>query len=163
MMEEEVVRRRRWITQEKFLDLLLGGLPGALFATVGIFLPSFVFVAVNGPLVPRLRRWPVAGAFLDGLNVATLALMAVVTWHLGRAAIFDLTTAVLLMVSAILLVRFRVNSTSLVLGGAAIGLLIRWGTYFLTASTVRLLGRDGILASLATVYFSVVLVPPACP
>ncbi len=102
---------------------LSGGLIGATVATVGIFLPSFVFVALSGPLIPRIRKSIVAGAFLDGVNVASLALMAVVTWHLGRAAIVDLPTVLLAVVSAILLIRFRVNSLWLILGGALIGVL----------------------------------------
>jgi len=96
--------------------------PGALVATVGIFLPSFVFVAASGPLVPRLRRSAIAGAFLDGVIVGSLALMATVTFTLGRAAIVDVTTALLAAASAFLLLRFRVNSAWLVLGGALVGL-----------------------------------------
>jgi chromate transporter len=98
-----------------------GGLVGGLVATVGIFLPSFVFVAASGPLIPRLRKSPVAGALLDGVNVAALALMGVVTWDLGRAAIVDLPTVMLALASAILLLRFRVNSLWLILGGALVG------------------------------------------
>ena len=108
-------------TTATFIGYLLGGLPGAVVATVGIFLPSFVFVALSGPLIPRLRQSPIAGGFLDGVNVASLALMAVVTWHLGRAAILDSPTALLAVVSAILLIRFRVNSLWLILGGAMLG------------------------------------------
>jgi chromate transporter len=110
-------------TTATFIGYVLGGVPGALVATVGIFLPSFVWIAVSGPLVPRLRRSPLAGAFLDGVNMASLALMAVVTWQLARAAIFDVTTVLLTIVSAILLMRFRINSAWLVLGGAAVGML----------------------------------------
>jgi chromate transporter len=112
-------------TTATFIGYLLGGLPGGLVATLGIFLPAFVFVAASGPLVPRLRRSPVAGAILDGVNVASLALMAVVTWQLGRAALVDFPTVALALVSSFLLIRFRVNSTWLVLGGAALGVLTR--------------------------------------
>jgi len=105
-----------------FIGYVLGGLPGALVATAGIFLPSFVFVGVSGPLVPRLRRSPVAGAFLDGVNVGALALMAVVTLTLGRAAIVDATSALVGGVSAVLLLCFRVNSAWLVVGGGCVGL-----------------------------------------
>jgi chromate transporter len=112
-------------TTATFIGYLLGGLPGAGLATLGIFLPAFVFVAASGPLVPRLRRSKTAGAFLDGVNVASLALMAVVSWHLGRAAIVNLTTLGLAAVSAVLLLRFRVNSLWLVIGGGLIGLLTR--------------------------------------
>jgi chromate transporter len=110
-------------TTATFIGYLLGGSPGAVLATAGIFLPAFVFVALSGPLVPRLRRSPLAGAFLDGVNVASLALMIFVTWQLGRAALVDRVTLLLAVASGFLLLRWRVNSAWLVLGGAAIGLL----------------------------------------
>ncbi len=110
-------------TTASFIGYVLGGVRGGLIATLGIFLPACVFVALSGPLVPRLRRSPVAGAFLDGVNLASLALMAVVTWQLGRAAVIDLPTAAVALASAVLLIRFRVNSAWLVLGGAALGLI----------------------------------------
>jgi chromate transporter len=110
-------------TTATFIGYILIGLPGALIATVGIFLPSFVFIAVSGPLIPRLRKSSIAGAFLDGVNAASIALMAVVTWQLGREAIFDVVTTLLLAASAILLIRFRVNSAWLILGGALVGIL----------------------------------------
>jgi chromate transporter len=112
-------------TTATFIGYVLAGVPGAIVATLGIFLPAFVFVAVSGPLVPRLRRSPVAGAFLDGVSVASIALMALVTLQLARAAIVDLETLLLSLVSALLLVRFRVNSAWLVLGGALVGLGLR--------------------------------------
>jgi len=108
-------------TTATFIGYVLAGPSGALVATAGIFLPAFVFVAVSGPLIPRLRASPLAGAFLDGLNVASLALMALVTFQLGRAALIDVPTVGLAVVAAILLVRFKVNATWLVLGGAGIG------------------------------------------
>jgi chromate transporter len=111
-------------TTATFIGYVLGGHAGALAATVGIFLPAFFFVAISGPLVPRLRRSPAAGAFLDGLNVASLALMAVVTWQLGRSAVRDLPTALLAVASAVLLLRYRINSSWLVLGGALAGLAV---------------------------------------
>jgi chromate transporter len=109
-------------TTATFVGYVLGRTPGAVVATLGIFLPAFFFVAVSGPLVPRLRRSAAAGAFLDGVNVASLALMAVVTFQLGRAAVTDWTTAALAATSAFLLVRYRLNSAWLVLGGATAGL-----------------------------------------
>ena len=90
-------------------------------ATVGIFVPGFLLVAVSGPLVSRIRKSRVAGAFLDGVNVGSLALMAVVTWQLGRAALVDVTTAGLAVLGFVLLVRYRVNSAWLVVGGALVG------------------------------------------
>jgi chromate transporter len=106
-----------------FIGYVLGGIRGALLATAGIFLPSFFFVALSGPLVPRLRRSSTAGAVLDGVNVGALALMALVTWALLRVAVVDVTTAVLAAGSAFLLIRYRTNSVWLVLGGACIGLV----------------------------------------
>jgi chromate transporter len=111
-------------TTATFIGYVLGGLPGAALSTVGIFLPAFVFVALSGPLVPRIRRSAVAGAFLDGVNVASIALMALVTAQLARAAIVDLATVALVLVAAILLIRFRVNSAWLVLAGALVGLAL---------------------------------------
>jgi chromate transporter len=108
-------------TTATFIGYLLGGLPGAVIATVAIFLPAFFFVAISGPLVPRLRQSPAAGAVLDGVNVAALALIAVATWQLFRSAVVDWTTLVLAGLSFLLLIRYRVNSVWLVLGGASIG------------------------------------------
>jgi len=108
-------------TTATFIGYVLAGPSGALVATAGIFLPAFIFVALSGPLVPRLRASPTAGAFLDGVNVASLALMAVVTIQLGHAALIDVPTVGLAVVAALLLVRFKLNATSLVLGGAAAG------------------------------------------
>jgi chromate transporter len=110
-------------TTATFIGYILAGLPGAGVATLGIFLPAFVFVAISGPLVPRLRRSPFAGAFLDGLNVASLALMAVVSWQLARAALLDLFSVLLAIGSGGLLYYFRINTAWLVLGGAAAGML----------------------------------------
>jgi chromate transporter len=111
-------------TTATFIGYILGGFPGALIATAGIFLPAFFFVAISGPLVPRLRKSAIAGAFLDGVVVASLSLMAVVTWRLGRDAVVDLPTALLALGSAVLLIRFRLNSLWLMLGGAIIGVSV---------------------------------------
>jgi len=110
-------------TTATFIGYLLGGAAGAAVATAAIFLPAFVLVGVSGPLVPRLRRSPLAGAFLDGVNLASLALMAVVTVQFGAAALRDLPGIALFATSAVLLFRYRVNSSWLVLGGAAVGAL----------------------------------------
>jgi chromate transporter len=142
-LRTDLVVRLRWLTDKQLLDAiavgqltpgpvfttatfigyLLGSVPGAVVATVGIFLPSFLFIAVIGPLVPRLRKSAVFGAFLDGVNVGALALMVVVTWHLGRAAIVDVATAALALLSLIALIRFKINTTWLILAGAIVGLL----------------------------------------
>lgn len=145
-LRADLVQRYHWLTESQLLDAtavgqvtpgpvfttatfigyVLAGPRGALVATIGIFLPAFVFVALSAPLIPRLRRSPTAAAMLDGLNVASLALMAVVTWQLGRAAVHDWLTAAVALASAIILLRFRVNATWLVVGGAAVGLIAAW-------------------------------------
>ena len=110
-------------TTATFIGYVLGGLPGAIVATVGIFLPSFVFVAISNPFIPRLRQSPWAGSLLDGVNVASLGLMAAVTVQLAQAAFVDILSVALGVVALILLFRFKINSTWLVLGGALAGLL----------------------------------------
>lgn len=143
-IRSDLVERWHWLTETQLLDAIavgqvtpgpvfttatfigyvLGGTRGALVATLGIFLPAFLFVAASGPLVPRIRRSPVAGAFLDGVNVAALALMAVVSYQLGRAALIDVPTIIIALVSAIILFRFRVNSAWLIAGAAILGWLL---------------------------------------
>ncbi|HVM97495.1 MAG TPA: chromate efflux transporter [Candidatus Acidoferrales bacterium] len=113
-------------TTATFIGYLLGGGTGALVATVGIFLPSFVFVALSGPLIPRLRNSPTAGAFLDGVNVGSLVLMAVVTFALARSALIDITTVLLAITSAAAFLWYRVNSLLLIGAGALVGLLRYW-------------------------------------
>ena len=112
-------------TTATFIGFLLAGWTGAVLATVAIFLPSFVFVAASRPLLPRLRGSRRAAAFLDGVNVAALGLMAAVTWQLGRAAVVDPLTAALALAAAVLLVRTRVNSVWLLAAGGALGLAWR--------------------------------------
>ena len=111
-------------TTATFVGYVLGGARGAIVATAGIFLPAFVFVAISGPLVPRLRRSVVAGGFLDGVNAAAVALMAGVTAQLARTALVDLTTVTLALASAGLLIRFRLNSAWLVLAGGLLGMVL---------------------------------------
>jgi chromate transporter len=110
-------------TTATFIGYLLRGPAGAAVATVAIFLPAFILVAISGPLIPYIRRSATAAAFLDGVNVASLALMAAVSYQLGRAAIADWLTIGLTIASAVLLLRFRVNSAWLVLGGALVGIV----------------------------------------
>jgi len=141
-LRTDLVDRLRWLTEAQLLDAvavgqitpgpvfttatfigyILGGFRGAVVATIGIFLPSFFFVSISGPLIPHLRRSPLAGAFLDGVNVGAWALMAAVTLFLARAAVIDVTTMLLAISSAVVLIRYRVNSAWLVLGGGLIGL-----------------------------------------
>jgi chromate transporter len=144
-LRSDLVLRTGWLTDQQLLDAVaigqftpgpvfttatfigyvVAGVPGALLATLGIFLPSFFFVALIHPLVGRVRssRW--AGPLLDGVNVASLGLMAAVTLQLGRSAIIDPLTAGLALVAAVLLVRYKINSAWLVLAGGVIGVMIR--------------------------------------
>jgi chromate transporter len=108
-------------TTATFIGYILGGVPGAIAATVGIFLPSFIFVAISNPIIPRIRNSLWASALLDGVNAASLGLMAAVTWQLGVASLVDPLTITLAIISAVLLFRFKVNSTWLILGGAIAG------------------------------------------
>ena len=112
-------------TTATFVGYLTGGLRGAVLATLGIFLPSFVFAAFVYPLIPRLRQSPTARAFLDGVTAAALGLMAAVTWQLGRTAIVDIATAVIAILAFGFHLRFRVNSAWLVVGGALLGVARR--------------------------------------
>ncbi len=115
-------------TTATFIGYLLGGWMGATLATIGIFAPGFLFVALSQPLSPRLRSSALTGALLDGVVVASLGLMAAVTWHLGRSAIVDIPTTGLAIVAAAILLTLRPNSAWLVLGGAVAGWIFRGGT-----------------------------------
>ena len=111
-------------TTATFIGYVVAGWTGGVLATVAIFLPSFVFVALSHPLVPKIRASTTAGAFLDGVNVAALGLMVAVTWQLGRAALVDVPTALLAVIAAVALIVFRMNSVWLLLGGAVLGVLM---------------------------------------
>ena len=142
-LRADLVERYHWLTQQQLLDAVavgqitpgplfttatfigyvLHGPSGAVAATLGIFLPAFFFVAVSAPLLPKLRASRVAGAVLDGINVASLALMALVTWELGRTAIVDWFTLLLAVVSAVVLLRYRkLNSAWLVIAAGILGI-----------------------------------------
>ncbi len=112
-------------TTATFIGYVLAGVPGAVVATVGIFLPSFFYVGLSAPLLPLVRRSPITGAFFDGINVGAIALMLFITWQLGRAAIVDIPTAIITALSATLLLTTRLNSTYFIAGGAIIGFLLK--------------------------------------
>ena len=143
-LRSELIERHPWLTQQQLLDAvavgqvtpgpvfttatflgyLLHGTTGAIAATVGIFLPAFVLVAVSAPLIPKIRASRTAAAILDGVNVASLALMAIVTWQLARSAVVDWSTLALSVFSAALLFRFpKLNSAWLVLIAGGLGAL----------------------------------------
>jgi chromate transporter len=115
-----------FFTVATFIGYLLAGWKGATLATLGMFLPAFVYVGITSGFLPKLRKSPVAGAFLDGVNAAAVALMAFVGWQFGRAALVNIPAVILAVLSAVLVFRYKVNSTWLVLGGAASGILLRW-------------------------------------
>jgi chromate transporter len=109
-------------TTATFIGYVLGGFPGAVLASVGIFLPGFVFVALSGPIIPRLRNCSVLAGLLDGANVAWLALMAGVTWQLGRASLVEPVPALIALAALVMLFATEVNPAWLVLGGGSLGL-----------------------------------------
>lgn len=145
-LRADLVHRLGWLTESQLLDAVAVGqvTPGPVFttatfigyvvgrgwgaviATIGIFLPGFLLIAAIRPLVARVRRSPGAAAFLDGVNVASLSLMGVVTVQLGRSALVDWTTILLAGASGVLLLRFKLNSTWPVLGGGIVGLVTHW-------------------------------------
>jgi chromate transporter len=146
-VQADLVDRLHWLTQAQLLDAvavgqvtpgpvfttatfigyLLGSVRGAVVATVGIFLPGFLFVAASRPLIPRIRRSKIAGAFLDGVNGGAVALMIAVTWQLIRAALVDFPTGAIAALSAVFLIYFRINSAWLIFAGGLVGLVAtRW-------------------------------------
>jgi chromate transporter len=145
-LKTDLVDRLHWITEPQLLDAitagqitpgpvfatatflgyLLHGWAGAAVATTAIFLPSFPMAGMVGALAGRIRSSVLAAAFLDGVNAAAVALMAAVALSLGRAALVDRWTWALGLASVALLVRYRVNATWLILGGAGLGILLRW-------------------------------------
>ncbi len=142
-LQADLVTQRHWMTERQLLDAiligqvtpgpvfttatfigyLLGRGPGAMVATAGIFLPAFALVAMSGPLVPRIRRSKCAGAFLDGLNVAALALMAAVTFQLGHEALRHPLSWALALMSAMLLLLTRINALWLIAAAGIIGVV----------------------------------------
>lgn len=111
-------------TTATFIGYIIAGLPGAVVATIGIFLPSFIFVAISNPYIPKIRSSPWAGILLDGLNAASLGLMSAVALQLSRTAFVDLGTIVIGIISGVFLFIFRTNTTWLILAGLSIGLVI---------------------------------------
>jgi chromate transporter len=111
-------------TTATFVGYLLRGVPGAVVATVAIFLPAFVMTALLEPVIARLRAKPVTAAALDGLNAAAVALMVGVTWFLARDAVVDVPTALLAAGSLAALLRWRINPVWLMAAGAVVGLLL---------------------------------------
>ncbi|HMH80487.1 MAG TPA: chromate efflux transporter [Candidatus Acidoferrum sp.] len=145
VLREDLVARMHWLSEAQLLDgiavsqatpgpfftvatflgYVLSGWRGAGLATVGMFVPAFVYVAVTANVLPRLRKSPTASAFLDGVNAAAVALMAFVGLQFAREAVVTPLAAVIAAISAVLAFRLRVNSAWLILGGAVCGLLVK--------------------------------------
>jgi chromate transporter len=143
-LQRDLVERYQWLSSQELIDAiaigqitpgpvfttatfvgyLVAGHGGAIAGTIGIFLPAFVLVWFVNPWVPKLRQSPWFSGFLDGVNAASLGLMAGVTYTLGQVALVDWVTVGLAGVSAIALFRFKVNSAWLVLAGGGMGLLV---------------------------------------
>jgi chromate transporter len=144
-LQRDLVDRLHWVTQAQLLDAvtagqltpgplfatstflgyLLHGYAGAAAATVAIFAPSFLMAGAVGAFAGQIRQSKLAAAFLDGVNAAAVALMAVVALALGRATLVDAWTWALAILSVVALVRFRLNATWLIVGGAVVGILLR--------------------------------------
>jgi chromate transporter len=144
-LQRDLVDRLHWVTQAQLLDAvtagqltpgpvfatatflgyLLHGYAGAAAATIAIFGPSFLMAGAVGAFAGRIRRSKLAASFLDGVNAAAVALMAAVALALGRATLVDGWTWALASLSVVALVRFRLNATWLIVGGAVMGILLR--------------------------------------
>jgi len=144
-LRSDLVDRLHWLTERQLLDsvavgqitpgpvfttatfigYVVGGVRGAIVATVGIFTPAFLFVALSGFLIPKVRRSALASSMLDGVVVGSLALMGVVAWQLGRAAIIDLPTLAIAVLSGVLLLGLRINSAWLIVSAGILGWLYR--------------------------------------
>lgn len=140
-LQSDLVDNRHWLTSRQLLDAvavgqvtpgpvfttatfigyLLGGVPGAVVATIGIFLPGFILTALGGIIVTRIRKSAVAGAFLDGVTVGSLALIAWVLVVLGRTTLTNPISLGIAVASFVLLVRFRANAALLVAGAGLLG------------------------------------------
>ncbi|MGL4884377.1 MAG: chromate transporter [Waterburya sp.] len=142
-LQRDLVERSQWLTSQQLLDAvaigqltpgpvfttatfigyLLAGNLGAIAATIGIFLPAFAFVWLVNPWVDKLRQSIWLSGFLDGVNAASLGLMATVTYTLARTAINDWLSVILTLLGAIALFRFRINSAWLIIFGGIVGLI----------------------------------------
>ena len=112
------------LTTATFVGYLIAGVPGAVVATLGIFLPSFLFVLALNPLIPKMRQSVWLSAFLDAVNVAAVGLMVAVLINLGRQTFVNWQGVVIALLALVASVRFKVNSAWIVLGGAVLGYLL---------------------------------------
>ena len=140
-LEGELVHEYGWLTQQQLLDAIaigqftpgpvlstaafigyvLAGVPGAFISAAAIFAPSFFFVAILNPIVPRLRRSAWMAAFLDAVNVSAVGLMAAVLLRLTGDIVTAWPAAVIALLAAAAVLRWRVTSAWVVIGGALLG------------------------------------------
>ena len=145
LLRADLVERLHWLTENQLIDAIaisqgtpgpfftvatfvgyvISGWRGAVLATFGMFLPAFVFVAITAKYLPKLRKSPTAGAFLDGVNASAVALMAFVGWQFARETLLSVPAIVIAVIAVVLLMRYQVNSAWLVLGGAVTGIVLR--------------------------------------
>ncbi len=108
-----------------FIGWQMNGLPGAVIATIGVFLPSFIFVALLNPLVPRMRRSKLFSAFLDGVNVGSVAVIVTVCIAFARETVTDWRTILIAVLSGMITFGFRkVNTVWVIIGSALAGYLL---------------------------------------
>lgn len=110
-----------------FIGWQLGGFSGAMAATLGIFLPSFIFVAILNPLIPKMRKLKSIAAFLDAVNMAAVAVIVAVCVEMGKDTLTDWRTILIAVLSLIAVFVFKkMNSAFIVIGGALAGYLLTW-------------------------------------
>ena len=140
-LEGELVHEYGWLTQQQLLDAIaigqftpgpvlstaafigyvLAGVPGAAISAAAIFAPSFVFVAILNPIVPRLRRSAWMAAFLDAVNVSAVGLMAAVLLRLTTDVVTAWPAALVALLAAAAVLRWRVAAAWVVIGGGLLG------------------------------------------
>lgn len=144
-LDGELVEKLGWLTKQELLDAIaigqftpgpvlstatfigyqINGFWGALAATTGIFLPSFLFVLILNPIVPKLRKSSLTAGFLDAVNIGAVGIMIVVTYRLGTTVLIDWRSAVIAVLSIALTFSFKkVNAFWIVIGGALLGYLL---------------------------------------
>ncbi len=107
-----------------FIGYLILGIPGASVATLGIFLPSFVFVLISNPFIPKLRKSPLTSGFLDGVNGASIGLMLAVTIELAMTALSSLGSWLIFLAAATVVILKNPNAAWIVIGSAILGWLL---------------------------------------
>lgn len=108
-----------------FIGYQINGIGGAVVATIGIFLPSFLFVALLNPLVPKMRKSKPFSSFLDAVNVASIAVIIAVCYEMGKEVFFDWRSIVIAVTSIIITFGFpKINSAFIIIGGSFLGYLL---------------------------------------